>query len=72
MSGRETNQRIPAMKTLVAVAALIAAVASPAFAQTARPAGAAVISGNQYLGSDPDPNVRFDLRREAGTRNGSF
>jgi hypothetical protein len=60
------------MKTIVAVAALVAVVASPACAQTARPAGAGVISGNQNLGSDPDANVRLDLMREAGSRNGSF
>jgi hypothetical protein len=56
------------MRTIVAVAALIAAVASPAFAQTAP----AAISGNLNLGSDPDANVRLDLMREAGSRNGSY
>jgi hypothetical protein len=28
--------------------------------------------GNQYLGSDPDPQVQFDLEREAGSRNGGY
>ena len=31
-----------------------------------------VYQGNQYLGSDPDPQVRFDLEREAGSRNGGY
>jgi hypothetical protein len=71
MSGPETKQRKPDMKTLIAVAALAAAIASPALAQTAQ-SGSAVIVGNQNIGSDPDANVRFDLLREANTRNGSF
>jgi hypothetical protein len=31
-----------------------------------------VYQSNQYLGSDPDPQVRFDLEREAGSRNGGY
>jgi hypothetical protein len=60
------------MKTIITVAALIAALASPSFAQTARQTGPAVISGNQNLGNDPDANVRLDLMRESGSRNGGF
>ena len=60
------------MKTLIALAALAVAIASPALAQTAQHAGNSVIVGSQNLGSDPDANVRFDLQREAGTRNGSY
>jgi hypothetical protein len=60
------------MKTLIAVAALVAAIASPALAQPPHQSGNAVYSGNQYLGSDPDPNVRLDLQREAGSRNGGY
>ena len=77
------------MKTLVIAAALAAAVASPALAQTAQrhatpqqtyPSqydetvgrteqprstnGNTVYDNNQYLGADPDPNVRLDLRRD--------
>jgi hypothetical protein len=59
------------MKTLIAFAALAAAIATPAFAQSV-PQSSSVIVGNQNLGSDPDANVRFDLQREQGTRNGSF
>ena len=59
------------MKTLIAVAALAAAIASPALAQTVQ-SGNAVVVGNQNIGSDPDANVRFDLLREANTRNGSY
>ena len=62
------------MKTLILFAALATAIASPALARTAHQTAnsESVISGSQYLGSDPDANVRFDLSREAGTRNGSF
>ena len=61
------------MKTFIAVAALAAAIVSPALAQTAQTAqrsGNAVIVGGQYLGTDPDVNVRFDLQREEAFRNG--
>ena len=54
------------MKTLIAFAAL----ASPAFAQPPRHDPNAVYSGDQYLGSDPDPNVRLDLQREQNWRTG--
>mgnify|MGYP003544602485 CR=1 FL=1 len=60
------------MRTLIALAALAVAVASPALAQTAPRSSNSVIIGNQNLGSDPDANVRFDLQRESGTRNGSY
>ena len=60
------------MKTIIALAALAVAIASPAFAQRAPQSGNSVIIGNQNLGSDPDANVRFDLQREFGTRNGSY
>jgi hypothetical protein len=76
------------MKTLVAAAALAAAIASPALAQTSqrhavpqqypsqydqtvgrteqpRPTtNHSVYDNNQYLGADPDPNVRLELRRD--------
>jgi hypothetical protein len=60
------------MKAIITVAALIAAIASPAFAQTAQQSGNTAISGNQNLGSDPDANVRLDLMRESGSRTGGF
>jgi hypothetical protein len=66
------------MKTLIVLAALATAIASPALARPAHHTDRAphtensVTTGNQYLGSDPDANVRFDLERESGTRNGSF
>jgi len=60
------------MKTLIALAVL-AAIASPALAQTAQPPyGNAVVSGNRVLGTDPDPDVRFDLLREQNWRNGGY
>jgi hypothetical protein len=62
-----------AMKKILALAALAAAIATPAFAQQAfRHGPNAVYSGQEYLGSDPDPNVRFDLRREEPWRNGGY
>ncbi len=61
------------MKTIIAFAALAAATASPVLAQQAQRGGPnAVYSGDQYLGADPDPNVRFDLRREQNWRNGGY
>lgn len=63
------------MKTLIVLAALATAIASPALARPAHQQNdnsASVTTGSQYLGSDPDANVRFDLSRESGTRNGSF
>jgi hypothetical protein len=62
------------MKTLIVLAALATAIASPALARPAHQNdnSASVTTGSQYLGSDPDANVRFDLSRESGTRNGSF
>lgn len=63
------------MKKLMFVAALAVAAASPALAQTrhARPAPAQlapaaqsqpVFDAGQYVGNDPDANVRLDLRRD--------
>lgn len=63
------------MKTLIVFAALATAIASPALARPAHhPAHQTdgVTTGSQYLGADPDAQVRFDLQRESGTRNGSF
>jgi hypothetical protein len=63
------------MKTLIVFAALATAIASPALARPAHQPSHqtdSVTSGSQYLGADPDAQVRFDLERESGTRNGSF
>jgi hypothetical protein len=66
------------VKTVIASLLLAATViASPAFARNgshraAHDQGDAVYQGNQYLGSDPDPQVRFDLEREAGSRHGGY
>ena len=57
------------MKTLIAVAALAAAIAS----STATLSHAApVYQYGQYQGSDPDANVRLDLSRESASRNGGY
>jgi hypothetical protein len=55
------------MKTLVAVAALAAAIASSTVVHAQR-----VYQEGQYQGSDPDANVRLDLSREAASRNGGY
>jgi hypothetical protein len=68
------------MKTVFATALLaVTVVASPAFARdashshhTAHRHGSSVQEGGTYLGSDPDPNVRFDLEREFNSRNGGY
>ena len=81
-------------KTLIATAALVAVIASPALAQTVRRApvqqypsqydqsygrpegqprvgnyGNAVYDNGRYLGADPDPNVRLQLRLDAQHRD---
>ncbi|MCC6948978.1 MAG: hypothetical protein IT539_14530 [Bradyrhizobiaceae bacterium] len=65
------------MKKLFLAATLAACTAVPAFAQDYYYPGQylqypgqylgpdVVIDGNQIIGQDPDPNVRFDLRRNA-------
>ena len=66
------------MKTVIASLVLAASVvASPALARNAshHPAhrhGDAVYDGGTYIGSDPDPQVQFDLEREFNSRNGSY
>ena len=59
------------MKILIAVLAL--AIASPAFAATApraAPADHMVIFNGKVIGQDPDPAVRFELRRDWGWQKG--
>jgi hypothetical protein len=70
------------MKTAIASLVLVAAViSSPAFARNGShhaprdrgiPAnqGTPAYDGNSYLGSDPDPQIRFDLERESIWRHG--
>jgi hypothetical protein len=66
------------MKTVIASLLLAAnVVASPALARTtshhpAHQRGDAVYDGRMYLGSDPDPQVQFDLEREFNSRNGGY
>jgi hypothetical protein len=68
------------MKTVIATALLaVTVVASPAFARNASHShhaaprhGYSAREGGTYLGSDPDPNVRFDLEREFNSRNGGY
>jgi hypothetical protein len=52
------------MKTLVLAASLLAAITSSAFAQSAGS------YGGESIGADPDPQVRFELRRDAPWQKG--
>jgi hypothetical protein len=54
------------MKTLITALTLATLIAAPAFTQTALAANE-VIVGGQNIGADPDANVRFQLRRDAGS-----
>lgn len=67
------------MRRLCIAAAVTALLASPAFAQSARksqgkrppPATSyEVYSGDRRIGTDPDPNIRFELLREQNWRKG--
>jgi opacity protein-like surface antigen len=60
------------MKKLILAAVASALLASSAFARTAGEQDVAqaanpesVYSAGEYRGTDPDPQVRFDLRRES-------
>jgi hypothetical protein len=48
----------------VALATLIALPVAPAFADSTK-----VIVGGKVVGQDPDPNIRLQLLREAGSEN---
>ncbi len=67
------------MKTVIATALLaVTVIASPALARTAshnaaqQQQGNSVYQGGEYLGSDPDPQVQFDLEREFNSRHGGY
>ncbi len=55
--------------TLVAIlSAIIAVTIAPSYAGAATSSG--VVSDNgRYIGQDPDANVRFMLKRDAGSEN---
>jgi hypothetical protein len=66
------------MTKLAAAVALVVLAASPAFAQPSRhpapmhsPGPNVVIENSQYIGRDPDANVRAELRRDYGTYLGA-
>jgi hypothetical protein len=61
------------------MAAMIALIASPALAQSGRkvqpphsalPSPYGVYSGQRRIGTDPDPNVRFEILRQENWRKG--
>jgi hypothetical protein len=60
------------MKTLVTTLALLGMLAAPAFAQKfpAASSNALYGCGGQYLGTDPDPNIRSELSRDCGVQYG--
>ena len=67
------------MQNVCIAAALVAIMASPAFAQSARKSQVQrspqatpydVYGGQSRRGTDPDPNVRFELMRQENWRKG--
>jgi hypothetical protein len=80
-AGAQINVWRYVMKAVTASVLLaVTVMAAPAFARSGLHNAAhrqgnpvyPVYQGNQYLGSDPDPQVQFDLEREAGSRNGGY
>jgi hypothetical protein len=56
------------MKTLITAFTLATLIAAPAITQSATAASPNdVIAGGKNIGSDPDANVRLQLRRDAGS-----
>lgn len=55
------------MKTLITALALAALVAAPSFTPSAVAAPNDVIVGGKYVGSDPDPGIQLQLRRDVGS-----
>ena len=56
------------MKTLIAALALATLIAAPTLTRSAIAADE-VIVGGKFIGTDPDENVRLQLRRDAGSEN---
>ena len=56
------------MKTLIAALALATLIAAPTLTRSAIAAND-VIVGGKFIGTDPDENVRLQLRRDAGSEN---
>lgn len=58
------------LKTFIAASALAALLAAPSFLRSVPAASPnEVIVGGKVIGQDPDINVRFELRRDAGSEN---
>jgi hypothetical protein len=55
------------MKTLIAAVALATTFVTPIFTQAAIAESHDVTVGGKVIGQDPDPNVRLQLRRDAGS-----
>jgi hypothetical protein len=54
------------MKTLITALALATLLAVPTFTSSALAANEVTV-GDRIIGADPDANVRFQLRRDAGS-----
>jgi hypothetical protein len=52
------------MKTLATLVAFATFITAPAFAQPPSKSSDVVTFGNQYVGQDPDPAIRTQLRRD--------
>ena len=59
------------MKTLASLVAFATLIAAPAFAQAPPKPSDAVIFGDKYVGQDPDPAIRSQLRRDYQLHTGS-
>ena len=55
------------MKSLIAALALAALFAAPALTTATVASAEEVWDGGKRIGSDPDANVRLQLRRDAGS-----
>ncbi len=64
--------RMHDMKTfIIAVALAITFIAAPAVSQSAIAASSNdVIVGGKNIGTDPDANVRYQMRRDVGSEGG--
>ena len=52
------------MKSLATLVALATLIAAPAFAQVPPKPSDVVSVGGRYVGQDPDPAIRHELRRD--------
>jgi hypothetical protein len=58
------------MKTLATLVAFATFIAAPAFAQTPPKPSDIVNFGGKYVGQDPDPAIRAQIRRDYSLHTG--